>query len=424
MKNFIFILCSFLIVSNAFCQEIVDSSTVIAEQIIYFDSDKFNLVAEHQDSINVLIEISHAHDSLLWVVKAHTDQVGSFEYNEMLSKKREDAAVDYLLDNGIQKSLINSFSYGENLPESNVDDKLNRRAFIQLVVPKKYLYLNGQVVDKETKTGISAKVEVDNEDYKNETYTDSFGTFSILVPYQEMVNVAISSEGYFFETNQISVTEKLLDRSITVKLPSIEIGKKYLFRNILFYGNRSEILPDSEWNIFYLQRFMETNDELCIEIHGHINLPNQGRVPRASSHFELSVARAYEVKSKLIAAGISEDRIRTKGNGNWDMKYPSAETLELQKQNRRVEIKVLDCNTILSIADDSLEDHKRYKYELLDRSFSEKCFPFEKIYFNKSVKLQITTQVELMKTKQIDPSDFTYKQILIAYPEIPKKATE
>lgn len=77
---------------------------------------------------------------------------------------------------------------------------------------------------------------------------------------------------------------------------------------------------------------------------GHINVPNQMPVPKITSSYKLSVARAKMVYEYLIHHGIPGSRMSYAGYGNWQMEYPKAVYEEENAANRRVEIKILQVN--------------------------------------------------------------------------------
>ena len=49
-------------------------------------------------------------------IAAHTDDVGSEEYNMKLSQKRAESVTNYLVSKGIQKERLISVGYGESKP--------------------------------------------------------------------------------------------------------------------------------------------------------------------------------------------------------------------------------------------------------------------------------------------------------------------
>jgi flagellar motor protein MotB len=82
-----------------------------------------------------------------------------------------------------------------------------------------------------------------------------------------------------------------------------------------------------------------------VEIGGHINKPNEPDCTRDSKHFKLSVDRAEMVFNAMIKKGIFAERMLPKGYGNWRMLYPSASNAQEMRENRRVEIKFIDCKS-------------------------------------------------------------------------------
>jgi flagellar motor protein MotB len=87
------------------------------------------------------------------------------------------------------------------------------------------------------------------------------------------------------------------------------------------------------------------NCDFCIEIKGHINLPNRPNCELDTRHYKLSVDRAEMVFGNMISRGIVSERMLPKGYGNWEMLYPKATVESNMAKNRRVEIKIIDCNS-------------------------------------------------------------------------------
>jgi len=70
----------------------------------------------------------------------YTDNRGNANANKMLSKKRADAVMRFLIDKGIDQERIITNGYGEKFPkESNNTEKgrrANRRVEIYLLKPR------------------------------------------------------------------------------------------------------------------------------------------------------------------------------------------------------------------------------------------------------------------------------------------------
>jgi len=80
---------------------------------IFYDFDKWDILPESEIELNKLIKIMNDNPSWKVELGSHTDARGSDSYNEILSQKRSDSAVNYIIKNGIGKDRINAKGYGE-----------------------------------------------------------------------------------------------------------------------------------------------------------------------------------------------------------------------------------------------------------------------------------------------------------------------
>lgn len=416
---FIVLFVNFLAYTNA--QEVIDSSIVIGEHLIYFDSDEYELKQRDIDSLHQFV--FNVSDSCRFFIDAHTDQVGSNAYNLNLSKRRTTSVADAIKDFGLSDSLISSSYYGESqiLRKGSTEDvnQANRRARVRAVRAQKMIFLKGTVFDKENKEGIQAKINLTTDFFESETVSDTNGLFSIISPLDREVSIEILAKDYFIEANKIRVGSRHIDLDLKIPLPKLELGKRYLFKNMLFYGNRSVMIPESESAAFHLKRFMDLNADVCILIAGHVNHPFVSDVKRTSTSFELSIARALEVRNQLLVEGVGDERMLVKGYGNWQMKYPEATSRREMQANRRVEIGILSCEKMRKVENDELVDLERYRYEIIDRTFDRRLMYTDFASVNNENK--ILKQVEKMEAELMVPEKYTYKEILDAYPELPEK---
>ncbi|MDX1373190.1 MAG: OmpA family protein, partial [Nitrososphaeraceae archaeon] len=71
-------------------------------------------------------------------INGHTDNVGNAVYNKVLSKKRAQSVVDYLIANGISAERLEAKGFGEEKPLVSNDDEIggreiNRRTEIEIL---------------------------------------------------------------------------------------------------------------------------------------------------------------------------------------------------------------------------------------------------------------------------------------------------
>lgn len=103
---------------------------------VYFDYDKSQLTTEAKDLLSKVGDILIKNQKFNIVVEGHTDVQGTETYNMALGSKRANAVRGYLVDYGVDKSIISTTSYGEQKPkvdgESDSAHAENRRANFQV----------------------------------------------------------------------------------------------------------------------------------------------------------------------------------------------------------------------------------------------------------------------------------------------------
>jgi outer membrane protein OmpA-like peptidoglycan-associated protein len=83
---------------------------------VYFDTNKFNINAASQATLNKLIGVFKEYPDTNILIVGHTDSQGSDEYNMTLSKNRAYAVTNYLSQNGISQGRLTTNWFGETQP--------------------------------------------------------------------------------------------------------------------------------------------------------------------------------------------------------------------------------------------------------------------------------------------------------------------
>jgi outer membrane protein OmpA-like peptidoglycan-associated protein len=98
---------------------------------IYFETGKAELQEKSRTELRKLVEQLRSQQSLRIEIAGHTDDVGDAKQNQLLSQKRAQSVVDYLVQLGIAKERIKAVGFGEAKPiVPNISDEnrqLNRR---------------------------------------------------------------------------------------------------------------------------------------------------------------------------------------------------------------------------------------------------------------------------------------------------------
>jgi outer membrane protein OmpA-like peptidoglycan-associated protein len=104
---------------------------------ITFETNSAELNAESYAELNRLLSFMERNPELKIEISAHTDDVGSDEYNLRLSDRRAASVVKFLVDSNIYKDRVQSRGYGEKQPlvpnTSDENRAKNRRVEIKII---------------------------------------------------------------------------------------------------------------------------------------------------------------------------------------------------------------------------------------------------------------------------------------------------
>ncbi|GAB3194640.1 outer membrane protein OmpA-like peptidoglycan-associated protein/tetratricopeptide (TPR) repeat protein [Pontibacter aydingkolensis] len=93
--------------------EIVKEKPIVLENIFY-DFDKANIRPDAALELDKLVQVLNDNPSISIELSSHTDVRGSDAYNQDLSQRRAESAVEYIISKGIDRSRITAKGYGES----------------------------------------------------------------------------------------------------------------------------------------------------------------------------------------------------------------------------------------------------------------------------------------------------------------------
>ncbi len=99
----------------------IPKKPVVLPDILY-DLAKWDLKPQYQDSLIGLIETLDANETIVIELASHTDSRDSDERNDILSQKRAQSVVDYLISRGIDPDRLVARGYGERVPRTLARD--------------------------------------------------------------------------------------------------------------------------------------------------------------------------------------------------------------------------------------------------------------------------------------------------------------
>ena len=104
---------------------------------IRFDIGTYSIKPESFDNLNYIGEVMNLEQSMKLLVKAHTDSIGTNSNNLVLAEKRAEAVIQYLFNQGVNKSRLVPKGYGEESPLADNSTEegraINRRVEFEII---------------------------------------------------------------------------------------------------------------------------------------------------------------------------------------------------------------------------------------------------------------------------------------------------
>ena len=114
---------------------------------IFFEFGKATLTPASSTALDKLVKLLNDNPNITIEIGAHTDRVGSAEGNLLLSGKRAESVVNYLIKGGIEADRLTAKGYGKSQPVT-----VNKQ------VAKQYSFLKeGELLDDELIEKLSAE---------------------------------------------------------------------------------------------------------------------------------------------------------------------------------------------------------------------------------------------------------------------------
>lgn len=120
----------------------VDIAKELKIDQIYFDSNKYVIRPDAQLDLDILVAYMNYNPSLKIEIGSHTDCIGSKLSNVLLSQKRAQSTLNYLVEQGINSSRLIAVGYGESrlvndcsdgVPCSKEQNQQNRRSTFLII---------------------------------------------------------------------------------------------------------------------------------------------------------------------------------------------------------------------------------------------------------------------------------------------------
>jgi len=251
---------------------------------LFFDSAKFSITDTHQTQLKTFFKKIELDEVLQIRIKGYTDFIGNHVYNNKLSKKRAKAIYTYVTQNFQFKAVVQQ-GLGE---------------------------LNDKIPEASIEGGNSKHRKVD-----------------LILSYEKPKDV------------YISLTRK---QRYLSELPKLSVGERLRIKHTYFHISSSNITNTSKEDLEGIVKILKAYPKLKVIIEGHVCCGDKeeydSKIPK-QENLALSTKRAKNIYNILIKKGIKANRLAYKGYGfTRPLDFPES-TIAIQKENRRIELKVL-----------------------------------------------------------------------------------
>ncbi|NTW23536.1 MAG: OmpA family protein [Lentimicrobium sp.] len=143
-----------------FILEPIPEKPVVLPDILY-DLAKWDLKPQYQDSLQGLIKTLLENETIVVELAAHTDARDTDERNDILSQRRAESVVNYLIERGIDPARLVAKGYGERTPRTLAKDVRKEGFLFKTGTTLTELYIDSlkTVPEKEAAHALNRRTE-------------------------------------------------------------------------------------------------------------------------------------------------------------------------------------------------------------------------------------------------------------------------
>ncbi len=170
---------------------------------ILYDLGKWDLKPQFEDSLQGLIETLQINPTITIELASHTDSRDTDEHNDILSQKRAQSVVDYLIIRGIDPLRLTAKGYGERVPRTIQKDMTVKgytfKAGTRLTEDFINKLPNTEVKEAAHQMNRRTEFRILSKDYVPRTNIAEGGTVNIAINPQEdqSERFTVTPKGYF-----------------------------------------------------------------------------------------------------------------------------------------------------------------------------------------------------------------------------------
>ena len=170
---------------------------------ILYDLGKWDLKPQFEDSLQGLIETLQVNPTITIELASHTDSRDTDEHNDILSQKRAQSVVDYLIIRGIDPLRLTAKGYGERVPRTIQKDMMIKgytfKAGTRLTEDFINKLPNTEVKEAAHQMNRRTEFRILSKDYVPRTNISEGGTVNIAInPQEDQTEMfTVTPKGYF-----------------------------------------------------------------------------------------------------------------------------------------------------------------------------------------------------------------------------------
>jgi peptidoglycan-associated lipoprotein len=116
---------------------------------ILYDFGRWDLRPESMVSLDRLVETLLDNQNITIELMSHTDSRDTEEFNLLLSQRRAQSVVEYLIDKGIEPDRLSARGYGKSTPKVVDDELVEQNSFLRSGATLTEQYINSLANDEQ-----------------------------------------------------------------------------------------------------------------------------------------------------------------------------------------------------------------------------------------------------------------------------------
>jgi outer membrane protein OmpA-like peptidoglycan-associated protein len=124
-------------ISHSIDLEPIKEGASIVLQNTFFELNSYEILKESYKDMEEILSVFIQNPGIVIEISGYTDNTGTDDHNLILSQKRAESVMKYLVNRGIDPRQLTSKGYGKSIPIANNETeegrRLNRRTEMRVI---------------------------------------------------------------------------------------------------------------------------------------------------------------------------------------------------------------------------------------------------------------------------------------------------